>query len=72
MKGFSCFNQNQALAEDTSSKCPIGKQFDIEAQLICPENKDHFHCVPVLPDYNDVIRICKRPKWFVKGKIIKN
>ncbi|CAG2235672.1 unnamed protein product [Mytilus edulis] len=58
---------DKTFAEETFSKCPFGKQFDIEAELTCPENKEHFHCVPVLPYFNAVIRICKRPKWFVKG-----
>ncbi|CAC5385536.1 unnamed protein product [Mytilus coruscus] len=58
---------DKAFAEESVYKCPSAKQFDIEAQLTCPENNDHFHCVPVLPDFNAVIRICKKPKWFVKG-----
>ncbi|XP_052104831.1 uncharacterized protein LOC127737903 [Mytilus californianus] len=64
---FLVFAIHVVLIAGFVKKCPNREQFDVVAELNCPENLDLFHCLPVLPDYNDVIFICKPPKWFVNG-----
>ncbi|CAC5385539.1 unnamed protein product [Mytilus coruscus] len=64
---FLVFAIHVVLIAGFVQKCPNREQFDVVAELNCPGNLDLFHCLPVLPDCNNVIFICKPPKWFVNG-----